>query len=142
MNHRRAAALVLLPLAAGCATVVPQPGTSGPPPAARAPAGVPATDPAPPRSGFRAPTVMQGPGLDGVIGQNRAALLRQFGPARLVVPEGDALILQWAGPRCVLDIYLYPLREGAEPVATHVEARRASDAEEVDRAACVRALRR
>ena len=34
--------------------------------------------------------------------------------------------LQFAGERCVLDVFLYPLREGQEPVATYVEARRAS----------------
>jgi hypothetical protein len=39
-------------------------------------------------------------------------------------------------------VFLYPLQEGGEPVATHVEARRASDGQEVDRAACVAALRR
>lgn len=85
---------------------------------------------------------MQAAGLEGVIGQGAAALSRLFGPPRLTVPEGDAVKLQWTGQRCVLDIYLYPLRPGAEPTATHVDARRASDAADVDRAACVAALRR
>ena len=48
--------------------------------------------------------------------------------------------LQFAGPPCVLDVYLYPLRPGAEPVATHVDARRESDGRDVDRAACIAAL--
>ena len=56
--------------------------------------------------------------------------------------EGDARKLQFAGEPCVLDIYLYPLRPGAEPTATYVDARRTSDALDVDRAACVRALGR
>ena len=142
MIHR-ACTLLALPLLAGCASVVPQPAApqtrpASPPPAAT----VPATDPAPPRTGFIAPTVMQATGLDGVIGQGKAALIRQFGPARLDVPEGDAVKLQWIGQPCVLDVYLYPLRPGAEPTATHVDARRASDAAAVDRAACVAALRR
>jgi hypothetical protein len=85
---------------------------------------------------------MQLAGLESVIGQSKAALIRQFGPARLDVPEGDAVKLQWTGQPCVLDVYLYPLRLGAEPTATHVDARRASDAAEVDRAACVAALKR
>ncbi len=50
--------------------------------------------------------------------------------------------LQFAGRSCVLDIFLYPLREGEEPVATWVEARRSSDGQEVDRASCVSSLRR
>jgi len=58
------------------------------------------------------------------------------------VREGDMRKLQFAGRACVLDVFLYPLREGAEPVATWAEARRASDGQEVDRAACVQALGR
>jgi hypothetical protein len=83
---------------------------------------------------------MRAPGLENVIGQNGAQLERQFGKARLDIPEGDARKLQFTGEPCVLDIYLYPLRPGGQPVATHVEARRASDGRAVDRAACVAAL--
>ena len=83
---------------------------------------------------------MRAPGLENVIGQNGAQLERRFGKARLDIPEGDARKLQFTGEPCVLDIYLYPLRPGAQPVATHVEARRASDGKAVDRAACVAAL--
>lgn len=82
------------------------------------------------------------PGLEGVIGANQADLIRQFGPARLEVWEGDARKLQFSGQACVLDIYLYPAQRGAEPEATYVEARRASDGQEVERAACVVALRK
>ena len=85
---------------------------------------------------------MQAPGLEGVIGQSSSQLQRQFGAPRLNVPEGDSLKLQFSGEACVLDIYLYPLRPDAPPVATHVEARRASDGRAVDRAACVAALKR
>ena len=98
--------------------------------------------PAPTTSAFVAPKVMNIPGLEGVIGRNATALANIFGPPRLEVGEGDAMKLQFSGSPCVLDIYLYPLRPGAEPSATHVEARRASDGEDVDRAACVQALRR
>jgi hypothetical protein len=83
---------------------------------------------------------MRAPGLENVIGQDAAQLGRKFGRARLDIPEGDARKLQFSGEACVLDIYLYPLRPGTQPVATHVEARRASDGRAVDRAACIAAL--
>lgn len=82
------------------------------------------------------------PGLEGVIGATSDQLVRQFGPARLDVLEGDARKLQFSAAPCVLDIYLYPAAQGREPQASHVEARRASDGEEVDRIACVAALRK
>lgn len=98
--------------------------------------------PAPSGQGFVAPQVMNERGLESVIGRDATALANLFGTPRLQVKEGDALKLQFSGRPCVLDIYLYPLQRGAQPSATHVEARRASDGEEVDRAACVKALRR
>ena len=97
---------------------------------------------APSTGGFVAPRIMQLPGLEMVIGRDATALANVFGPPRLEVQEGDALKLQFSGEACVLDIYLYPLRPGAEPSATYVDARRASDGIDVDRAACVAALRR
>ena len=82
------------------------------------------------------------PGLEGVIGATSAELSRQFGAPRLDVWEGDARKLQFAGSACVLDIFLYPAAPGREPQASHTEARRASDGRDVDRAACVSALRK
>jgi hypothetical protein len=136
--------LPILPLLAGCATV---PQTSRPPhpPPARSPItqAVPPTQPnAPPVPGFRKPQVMRAPGLESVIERDSGALVRQFGNPRLDVREGDMRKLQFSGEACVLDVFLYPLREGAEPVATWIEARRASDGQDVDRAACVAALHR
>lgn len=81
------------------------------------------------------------PGLEGVIGAPAQDLINQFGPARLDVWEGDARKLQFSNVACVLDIYLYPEARGDEPHATYVDARRASDGQDVDRAACVAALR-
>ncbi|WP_420834960.1 hypothetical protein [Pelagerythrobacter marensis] len=86
--------------------------------------------------------MMDLPGLEGVIGADADALQRTFGTARLDVWEGDARKLQFSGEACVLDVYLYPLRPGAEPTATYVDTRRSSDGFDVDRAACVAALRR
>jgi len=82
------------------------------------------------------------PGLEGVIGADAPQLVRQFGTPRLDEMEGDSRKLQFAGTPCVLDVYLYPPAAGAAPRATYVEARRATDAREVDRAACVGLLRK
>ena len=82
------------------------------------------------------------PGLETVIGATASDLIRQFGPARLDVQEGDARKLQFTGAACVLDVYLYPGAQGREPQATYVDARRASDGKDVDRIACVAALRK
>lgn len=130
-------------LLAGCTTTVvptPQQQPPGPPRDAQA---VPPTRPlTPPVTDARAPQIQRLPGLEEVIEHNAASLTRRFGDPRLDVREGDMRKLQFAGEPCVLDVFLYPLREGQEPVATYVEARRASDGQEVDRAACVAALRR
>jgi hypothetical protein len=86
--------------------------------------------------------VLSAPGLEGVIGGRAGDLARLFGTPRLDVQEGDAHKLQFVGPACVLDVYLYPAAPGAEARATYVDARRSTDARDVDRAACVAALRR
>ncbi len=134
-------ALLLLPLLAAC-TAVPASSPRSPSPPPRPSTGsVPPTRPvAPPATQFLPPQVQQVAGLEGVFQQDAAGLARLFGPPRLEVREGDARKLQFAGQPCVLDVFLYPLRTGAEPVATYAEARRASDGQEVDRAACVQAL--
>jgi len=144
---RLTASLWLLPLLAGCVAVPPptQPSQPRGPqvirPRGQAP--VPPTLPArPPRPDFRPPEVMSAPGLEEVIRQGAPSLVRRFGEPRLDVREGDARKLQFSGRTCVLDVFLYPLREGTEPVATWIEARRPSDGQEVDRAACVQSLRR
>lgn len=132
-------------LAAVLGACVPSTGVQSPPPArpaATPPMSQPRPQPAPSTGSFIAPRVMNLPGLEGVIGRDATALANLFGPPRLEVKEGDAMKLQFQGQACVLDIYLYPLSPRAEPTATHVEARRPSDAADVDRAACVAALRR
>lgn len=88
------------------------------------------------------PQVQMLPGLEGVIGSTASQLSRQFGQARLDVFEGDARKLQYGGTACVLDVYLYPSAEGREPQATYVDARRASDGQDVDRVSCIAALRK
>ena len=81
------------------------------------------------------------PGVEGVIGNDAAGLIRQFGKPRLDIIEGDARKLQFSGTACVLDAYLYPPVAGKEPLATYIDARRPSDGQDVDRAACIAALR-
>ncbi len=101
----------------------------------------PAPAPAPVRTGVvRVPQVMAPQGLEGVIGQDARTLAQRFGTPRLDVAEGDARKLQFSGQACVLDIYLYPLRPGIDPVAAHVEARLRQGGAEADRGACIREI--
>lgn len=140
---RRSAALLLLPLAAGCVAVpsVEQPRDPGlPPPQSQQPPPSRPQQPAP--QGFVAPQILRLPGLERVIERDATALFNTFGAPRLDVRESDMRKLQFAGEACVLDVFLYPLRPGGEPVATYVDARRPSDGLDVDRAACVAALAR
>ncbi len=134
--------LALLPLTAGCG-----PGggkvasaSSPAPPAPRQHSRLPPVR-APLRTPPPAAQLQAAPGLEGVIGSTRTELTRQFGTARLDVWEGDARKLQYTGEACVLDVYLYPGAPGREPQATYVDARRASDGKDVDRASCISALR-
>jgi hypothetical protein len=129
-----AAALALLLQA--CASA-----PAGPPPGPQSAIKAPPTVRQPVTKVPRDPEITMVPGLEGVIGATGNELLRQFGTARLDVWEGDARKLQFTGAPCVLDIYLYPTSRSPEPIATHVDARRASDAADVDRVACVKALR-
>ena len=136
MLRDRLVVLTLLPMLAAC-------GAGGVKSASSAPA-------KPQVVAIRAPIhappararVFAAPGLEGVIGANPDELARRFGPARLDVWEGDARKLQFTGAACVLDIYLYPPAPGAPLEATYVDARRASDGQDVDRASCVSALKR
>lgn len=84
--------------------------------------------------------IMNLAGLETVIGATASQLSSQFGLADLDVAEGDARKLQYRGEACVLEFYLYPAQNGVS-VTTWVEARRTSDGLDVDRAACVGALR-
>ena len=143
MPPKAVLALVLVPLLAACGGSAEGGKVASAASRPAAPAAKPRTvvrTPAPIRPALVKPQAV--PGLEGVIGATSDELLRQFGPARLDVWEGDARKLQFSAAACVLDIYLYPSAQGREPQASHVEARRASDGEDVDRIACVSALRK
>ena len=120
----RNSGLLLLVTLTMSACVAPQ---SAPPPTAPTP---------PPPSSY-------GPGgLESVLGATARALVAQFGNPDLDVREGPARKLQFLGPACVLDAYLYPPRGGrGDAVVTHVDARQ-PDGREMDRSSCVAALTR
>ena len=91
---------------------------------------------------IRVPEVMQAAGLESVIGAQAASLTRRLGEPRLDLFEGDVRQLQFAGRACVMDVYLYPLQPGAEPFATHVEARLRESGAPVDRGQCLNEIAR
>jgi hypothetical protein len=96
--------------------------------------------PAPPPAAAPPPPALSPLGLEAVMGATAQRLIAQFGNPDLDLREGPARKLQFLGPACVLDAYLYPPGEGrGEPVVTHVDARQ-PDGREMDRASCVAAL--
>ena len=84
---------------------------------------------------------MRPAGLERVLGQNARELVAQFGPADQTVKEVGATRMQFRGPICVLDAYLYAPAAGREPVVTYVDTRQL-DGRDIDRASCVAALTR
>jgi hypothetical protein len=122
--NNRAAAIGLVLLAAGCAS--PEGGKPAP--------AVHVQPPAP------APTYRV-TGLETVIGRTARYLEAEFGKPDLDIREGTARKLQFSGPACVLDAYLYPAKGGGEPIVTYVDAR-LPDGRDFDRASCVAALSR
>ena len=77
-------------------------------------------------------------GVGKVQGQTGPLLIAQFGPPRIDLREGPARKLQFAGPICVLDAYLYPQGRG-EAVVTHIDTRQRNGTP-IDQASCVVAL--
>jgi len=75
------------------------------------------------------------------MGRNARGVIALFGTPDLDLREGNARKLQFLGPACVLDVYLYPPRGGGEPIATHVDAR-LPDGRDMDRSSCAAALSR
>ena len=95
--------------------------------------------PVPPAAGRPAAPSYTIQGLESVMGRNARGLVGLLGQPGLDVREGAARKLQFLGPACVLDAYLYPPRSGGEAVVTHVDAR-LPDGRDMDRASCVAAL--
>lgn len=111
----------LLVLLAGCG------GTTAPPPVVRA-APIPV-----PQPGMAA--------LTTVMGASANALIGQFGRPQLDVSEGSARKLQFAGPICVLDAYLYPPKSGRGDATVTFAETRQRDGKPIDQSSCAAALR-
>ncbi len=79
-------------------------------------------------------------GVDRVAGQTAPALIAQFGSPKIDVREGPGRKLQFTGPICVLDAYLYS-QGRHEAVVTHIDTRQ-RDGTPIDQASCVVALGR
>jgi hypothetical protein len=77
-------------------------------------------------------------GVGKVHGQTGPFLIQQFGAPRIDSREGSGRKLQFSGPICILDAYLYP-RGGAEAVVVHIDTRQ-RDGKPIDQASCIAAL--
>ena len=75
-----------------------------------------------------------------LVGLTPQELFGRFGAPSLQVREGTSLKLQFRGPRCVMDAYLYPSGSSGTLKVTHIDTRLPSGAN-IDQAACVFALR-
>jgi hypothetical protein len=113
---RRLFALSLVALLAGCATRPQQ-----------APEPTPVVQPEPQEQNS----------LSGLTAQE---LVGRFGAPALQIREGSSLKLQFRGPRCVMDAYLYPSGGSGTLKVTHVDTRLPSGGD-MDQAACIFALR-
>ena len=114
-------AAVLLVLLTGCGgTAVPRPVVGAAP--------VPV-----PQPGMAA--------LSTVMGASANALISQFGRPQLDVSEGSARKLQFGGPICVLDAYLYPPKSGRGDATVTFAETRQRDGKPIDQSSCAAALR-
>lgn len=138
MNLRLISGIALATMLSACAS------TPAPPPAKAPPAKRPATTAVRPPV-KRPPAVMPAPApgteLERVVGRDARALAQLFGAASSDTREGEARRLQFTGPQCILDAYLYPPTRGKTPVVTYVAAR-TLDGRDVERNSCIGALRR
>ncbi len=124
IENRRLAAIAGLALTLGACAGPAIPPPSTPPPAAQQPT-----------------TVVKPVQNNALIGNSADAVGRMFGKPRLDVTEGAGRKLQFAGSNCTLDVYFYAPRAGANPVATHVDAR-TPDGRNADVNSCAQSLQR
>lgn len=97
----------------------------------------------PPPLGITRGPPMAPTGLERVLGQPSRTLVALFGDADQDVREAEgARRLQFVGPICILDAYLYPPKTGSsDAIVSYVDARQ-PDGRDIDRASCVAALTR
>ncbi len=75
-----------------------------------------------------------------MVGADAHVLIARFGTPALDQREGPARKLQFRGPACVLDAYLYPPTGGGGPArVTWIDTRNAQG-NDMDHAACIAAL--
>jgi hypothetical protein len=114
---RRSIAFSLIALLAACAPRVQQPASTPPP-----------------------PVVPQAEEQNSLTGLTAQELVGRFGAPALQIREGTSLKLQFRGPRCVMDAYLYPSGANGTLKVTHVDTRTPTGGD-FDQAACIFALR-
>jgi hypothetical protein len=112
---RRSIALSLTLLVAACATAPQQ--TAAPQPSSAA----------------------QPQETGSLLGLTAQDLVGRFGAPALQIREGSSLKLQFRGPSCVLDAYLYPSAGSGALKVSHVDTRLPSG-NDVDQAACIAGL--
>jgi hypothetical protein len=117
-------ALLSLTALAGCAGDSPTAPAARPATVSRRPAPAAQTPPPPQAIGADAPT-----------------LIAQFGTPALDQREGPARKLQFRGPACVMDAYLYPSANGGAPRVTWIDTR-SPQGNDTDRTTCIAALAR
>lgn len=83
----------------------------------------------------------QGEERTGLTGLTVQELAGRYGPPALQIREGTSLKLQFRGPRCVMDAYLYPSAGLGALQVTHVDTRLPTGGD-IDQAACIFSLRR
>lgn len=79
--------------------------------------------------------------LTTVMGASANALIGQFGRPQLDISEGSARKLQFGGPICVLDAYLYPPKSGRGDATVTFAETRQRDGKPIDQSSCAAALR-
>lgn len=79
--------------------------------------------------------------LTSVMGASANALIAQFGRPQLDVTEGSARKLQFGGPICVLDAYLYPPKSGRGDATVTFAETRQRDGKPIDQSSCAAALK-
>jgi hypothetical protein len=124
IENRRLTAIAGLALTLGACAGPAIPRATPPPPTAQQPT-----------------TVVKPVQNNALIGNSADAIGRMFGKPRLDVTEGAGRKLQFAGSNCTLDVYFYAPRAGANPVATHVDAR-TPDGRNADVNSCAQSLQR
>ncbi|HET9336779.1 MAG TPA: hypothetical protein VFO12_10295 [Sphingomicrobium sp.] len=99
----------------------------------------PAVTPTPePAAAEPAPAATDGHDHRTLNGMTAGELIEHFGKPRLQVREGEGTKIQFAGPNCMLDFYLYP-GQGGVPRVSHIDARNLQGAD-VNAQSCVYAI--